>query len=77
MVVGDQVITIGDYFDEARSDDLTLLIRDSIMYSEANNEYEYSYISEALQSRISSIPLSKSIRASELRILYLMIKVNC
>ena len=69
LVVGDQVITVGDYFDEARSDELKLLIRDSIMYSAANDEYEYSYISEALESRISSIPLSKSIRASELRIL--------
>lgn len=69
LVVGDQVITVGDYFDEERSDELTSLIRDSIMYSKVNNEYEYSYISEALQSRISSIPLSKSIRASDLRIL--------
>lgn len=69
LVVGNQVITVGDYFEEARSDELTLLIRDSILHSEAKNEYEYSYISEELRSRISSIPLSKSIRASELRIL--------
>ena len=69
LVVGDQVITVGDYFDEERSEELMLLIRDSILYSEAENEYEYSYISEELKSRISSIPLSKSIRASELRIL--------
>jgi hypothetical protein len=69
LVVGDQVITVGDYFDEERSEELTLLIRDSILHSEAKNEYEYSYISEELKSRISSIPLSKSIRASELRIL--------
>ena len=69
LVVGDQALTVGDYYDEDRTDELTLLIRDSLTFSKATNLFEYSYINEGLGARISSIPLSKSIRASELRIL--------
>ncbi len=69
LVVGDQALTVGDYYDEDRTDELTLLIRDSLTFSKATNLFEYSYINEELGARISSIPLSKSIRASELRIL--------
>jgi serine phosphatase RsbU (regulator of sigma subunit) len=69
LVVGDKAITVGDYYGEQRTEDLRLLIRDSIAYSEETESYEYSYINEVLGARISSIPLSRSIRASELRIL--------
>ena len=69
LVVGDEALTVGDYYDEERSEDLTLLIRDSLLYANATDSYEYSYINESLGARISSIPLSKSVRASELRIL--------
>jgi serine phosphatase RsbU (regulator of sigma subunit) len=69
LVVGDEALTVGDYYDEERSEGLTLLIRDSLLYANATDSYEYSYINESLGARISSIPLSKSIRASELRIL--------
>jgi len=40
-----------------------------LLYANATDSYEYSYINESLGARISSIPLSKSVRASELRIL--------
>jgi serine phosphatase RsbU (regulator of sigma subunit) len=69
LVVGGEALTVGDYYDEERAEDLILLIRDSLSYANATSSYEYSYINEALGARISSIPLSKSIRASELRIL--------
>ena len=69
LVVGDEALTVGDYYDEERSEGLTLLIRDSLLYANVTDSYEYSYINESLGARISSIPLSKSIRASELRIL--------
>ena len=69
LVVGEKALTIGDYYGEERAEDLTLLIRDSLAYAEETESYEYSYINEALGARISSIPLSRSIRASELRIL--------
>ena len=69
LVVGGEALTVGDYYEEEREEDLTLLIRDSLSYANATDSYEYSYINESLGARISSIPLSKSIRASELRIL--------
>ena len=69
LVVGGEALTVGDYYEEERAEDLTLLIRDSLSYANATDSYEYSYINESLGARISSIPLSKSIRASELRIL--------
>ena len=69
LVVGGEALTVGDYYEEERADELTLLIRDSLSYASANETFEYSYINEELGARISSIPLSKSIRASDLRIL--------
>jgi serine phosphatase RsbU (regulator of sigma subunit) len=69
IVLGDKVLTVDDYYEEARPDDLNLLIADSLRYSKSNDLFRYSYINEALGSRLSSIPLSKNIRASELRVM--------
>lgn len=70
LVIGKEVITIGDYYEEERSEKLNLLIRDSLKYAGDNQAFEYSYINSELQMRSSSIPLSNSIRASDLRILF-------
>jgi len=70
LVVGKEVITIGDYYEEERSEKLNSLIRDSLKYAGDNQAFEYSYINNELQMRSSSIPLSNSIRASDLRILF-------
>ena len=70
LVVGKEVITIGDYYEEERSEKLNSLIRDSLQYAGDNQAFEYSYINSELQMRSSSIPLSNSIRASDLRILF-------
>lgn len=70
LVIGKEVITIGDYYEEERSEKLNSLIRDSLQYAGDNQAFEYSYINSELQMRSSSIPLSNSIRASDLRILF-------
>lgn len=70
LVIGKEVITIGDYYEEERSEKLKSLIRDSLQYAGDNQAFEYSYINSELQMRSSSIPLSNSIRASDLRILF-------
>ena len=70
LVIGKEVITIGDYYEEERSEKLNSLIRDSLKYAGDNQAFEYSYINNELQMRSSSIPLSNSIRASDLRILF-------
>ena len=69
IAVGDTPLTFEDYYDEERSAELNELIADSMSHSRSNSIYQYSYINELLGSRVSSIPLSKNIRASELRIL--------
>jgi serine phosphatase RsbU (regulator of sigma subunit) len=69
IAVGDTPLTFEDYYDEERSAELNELIADSMSHSRSNGIYQYSYINELLGSRVSSIPLSKNIRASELRIL--------
>ena len=69
IAVGDSPLTFEDYYDEERNIELSELIVDSMSHSRSNGIYQYSYINELLGSRISSIPLSKNIRASELRIL--------
>jgi len=67
LVVGGEALTVGDYYEEERTNELTLLIRDSLSYASANETFEYSYINEELGARISSIPLSKSIRGEKVR----------
>ena len=69
LVVGGEVLTIGDYYGEERPEELNKLIRDSLKYSGDAQTFEYSYINNELQMRSSSIPLSNSLRASDLRIL--------
>ena len=69
IAVGDTPLTFEDYYDEEPNTELSELIADSLSHSRLNSIYQYSYINDSLGSRISSIPLSKNIRASELRIL--------
>ena len=69
IAVGDKPLTFEDYYDEERNTELNELIADSMAHSRLNGVYQYSYINDLLASRVSSIPLSKNIRASELRIL--------
>lgn len=69
IAVGDTPLTFEEYYDEERNTELSELIADSLSHSRLNSIYQYSYINDSLGSRISSIPLSKNIRASELRIL--------
>lgn len=69
IAVGDTPLTFEDYYDEEPNTELSELIADSLSHSRLNSVFQYSYINDLLGSRISSIPLSKNIRASELRIL--------
>ena len=69
LVVGQEAIAVGDYYDEERPEELNALIRSSLGYSNDNDVFEYSFIDNELQVRSTSIPLSNSIRASDLRIL--------
>ena len=69
IAVGDTPLTFEDYYDEEPNTELSELIADSLSHSRLNSVFQYSYINDSLGSRISSIPLSKNIRASELRIL--------
>ena len=69
IAVGDTPLTFEDYYDEEPNTELSELIADRLSHSRLNSVFQYSYINDSLGSRISSIPLSKNIRASELRIL--------
>ena len=59
LVVGGEALTVGDYYEGRRGLGILLIIRDSLLYANATDSYEYSYINESLGARISSIPLSK------------------
>ena len=68
LVIGDQVITVHDYYGESRPEILSLLIKSAISFGAVQNTFKYSYIEKDLSFRVSSIPFSKQVRPSEFRI---------
>lgn len=69
LAIGDQVITVHDYYGESRPEILSQLIESAISFGAVQKTFKYSYIEKDLSFRVSSIPFSKQVRPSEFRIL--------
>lgn len=69
IAIGEKALTIQDYYEEERPPELNKLIRAGISHAVENQTFSYSFVAEEQGTRISSIPFSKEIRASDLRIL--------
>ena len=69
IALGEKALTVHDYYEEERPEELSALIRSGLAYSREQGTFSYSFIAEEYGNRISSIPFSKEIRASDLRIL--------
>ncbi len=69
IAMADQAITVYDYYDEEKSEEITRLIRRGLAYADDHGKYSYSFIADDLNHRISSIPFSSTMRSSDIRIL--------
>ena len=69
IAIGEKALTIQDYYEEERPPELNKLIRAGVSHAVENQTFSYSFVAEEQGTRISSIPFSKEIRASDLRIL--------
>ena len=69
IAIGEKALTVHDYYEEERSPELNTLIRAGLSHATETGTYSYSFIAEKEGTRVSSIPFSKEIRASDLRIL--------
>lgn len=69
IAIGERALTVHDYYEEERPPELNTLIRTGISHAVENQTFSYSFVAEEQGTRISSIPFSKEIRASDLRIL--------
>ena len=69
IAIGEKALTVHDYYEEERSPELNALIRAGLSHATETGTYSYSFIAEKEGTRVSSIPFSKEIRASDLRIL--------
>ena len=69
IAMGEKSLTVHDYYDEERPVELNNLIRSGLSYARDTSTFTYSFIAEEQNTRVSSIPFSKEVRASDLRIL--------
>ena len=69
ILMGERALTVHDYYDEERPPELNRLIKAGTDYAAKTGTFSYSFIAEEQGARISSIPFSKDIRGSDLRIL--------
>jgi serine phosphatase RsbU (regulator of sigma subunit) len=69
IAIGEKTLTVHDYYDEERPPELNTLIRAGLAHAAETETFSYSFVAEEQSTRISSIPFSKEIRASDLRIL--------
>lgn len=69
ILMGERALTVHDYYDEERPPELNTLIKAGTDYAAKTGTFSYSFIAEEQGARISSIPFSKDIRGSDLRIL--------
>ncbi|MFL2504863.1 MAG: PP2C family protein-serine/threonine phosphatase [Candidatus Azotimanducaceae bacterium] len=69
IALDDNALTVYDYYEEEKPEILKKLVRVGLNHGMTNEVYQYSFIDKASSYQITSIPFSKSIRASDLRIL--------
>ena len=69
IAIGEQALTVHDYYEEERPPELNKLIRSGLSHGRETGMFEYSFIATEQNTRVSSIPFSKEVRASDLRIL--------
>ncbi len=69
IAIGEQALTVHDYYEEERPIELNKLIRSGLSHGRETGTFEYSFIATEQNTRVSSIPFSKEVRASDLRIL--------
>lgn len=69
IAIGEQALTVHDYYEEERPTELNKLIRSGLSHGRETGTFEYSFIATEQNTRVSSIPFSKEVRASDLRIL--------
>lgn len=69
IAIGEQALTVHDYYEEKRPTELNKLIRSGLSHGRETGTFEYSFIATEQNTRVSSIPFSKEVRASDLRIL--------
>ena len=69
IAIGEQALTVHDYYEEERPPELNKLIRSGLSHGQETGTFEYSFIATEQNTRVSSIPFSKEVRASDLRIL--------
>ena len=69
IAIGEQALTVHDYYEEERPPELNKLIRSGLSHGRETGTFEYSFIATEQNTRVSSIPFSKEVRASDLRIL--------
>ena len=69
IAIGEQALTVHDYYEEERPPELNKLIRSGLSHGRETGPFEYSFIATEQNTRVSSIPFSKEVRASDLRIL--------
>ena len=69
IAIGEQALTVHDYYDEERPPELNKLIRAGLSHGRETGAFTYSFIATEQNTRVASIPFSKEVRASDLRIL--------
>ena len=69
IAIGEQALTVHDYYEEERPAELNNLVRAGLSYGRETGAFTYSFIATEQNTRVSSIPFSKEVRASDLRIL--------
>ena len=69
IAIGEQALTVHDYYEEERPAELNKLIRSGLSHARETGAFKYSFIAAQQNTRVSSIPFSKEVRASDLRIL--------
>ncbi len=69
IAIGEKALTVHDYYEEERPPELSALIRAGLAHAAETGTFSYSFVADDAGTRVSSIPFSKEIRASDLRIL--------
>ena len=69
IAIGEQALTVHDYYEEERPTELNNLVRAGLSHGRETGAFTYSFIATEQNTRVSSIPFSKEVRASDLRIL--------
>jgi len=69
IAIGEQALTVHDYYEEERPAELNNLVRAGLSHGRETGAFTYSFIATEQNTRVSSIPFSKEVRASDLRIL--------